>query len=65
MNKEQIAKYLKNPDQCPYCGSNNVDTLDYGFESEGTEPFVWNQCSCICGKKWKEVYTLKTIEDVE
>lgn len=67
MTKEQIADYIKNPDHCPYCGSDTVDTLDYGFEGEKVaEPFVWNEVSCLsCGKKWKEVYTLKTIEEVE
>ena len=67
MNKEQIDKYIKNPDHCPFCGADTIDTADYGFEGtdeKGTEPFIWNECSCLsCNKQWKEIYTLKTIKD--
>lgn len=64
MNKKQIAKYLKNPDHCPYCGGEDFDAIDYGFEKE-LDPFVWSKLYCICGKKWTEIYTLKTIEEVK
>jgi hypothetical protein len=66
MTKEQIAEYLKKPDHCPCCGSDSIGALDYGFDvGQDTEPFVWSDQECRCGKKWREIYVLKTIKEIQ
>jgi len=49
--RRQKAEYLKNPNRCPYCGSDNIEAD--GFDGEGNE--VW----CFdCKHSWFDAYTL-------
>ena len=44
-------KYLKNPDLCPYCNSNNIT----GGETNWSGIFSWRNVLCkSCNKQWQE-----------
>lgn len=58
MNKE---KYLKNPNECPFCGSNKIN----GTGSIEGDNFSEYDCECQdCKKKWTEFYSLVDIKEI-
>lgn len=57
LTKKQITAYLANPEECPYCGSNDIDRGH--FEPDGT----YINCSCPdCYSTWQEVYKLVALD---
>jgi len=60
MTTEQHTKYLEDPNNCPYCGSDDYDRVD----TDGDTYNVWYTWSCSnknCGKSWTEEYTLTAV----
>jgi formate dehydrogenase maturation protein FdhE len=59
---EQKQKYLKDPDHCPLCGSDNLSGED--IDASGLE--AWRDIVCHgCGGHWHEVFTMTSVEDLE
>ena len=55
----QIAKYLKNPNHCPNCDSENIE--GGFFESDSNE--AWQIVDCLdCGFQWNDIYVLDNID---
>ena len=58
LTKEQQAEYIKSPNTCPYCGSEEVD----GGYFEQDDTFGWRDAACnICKRKWQDLFTLTGI----
>lgn len=60
LTDKQKKEYVKHPYQCPYCKSDDLETMsrdaDYNIETK----------EVICGgceRTWKEIYTLTSIEE--
>jgi formate dehydrogenase maturation protein FdhE len=51
-------KYLKNPNVCPFCGSDNIsaDHADFAWNS-GIRPVACEDCN----KEWVEEFTLTSV----
>lgn len=60
LTEEKKAEYLKNPNRCPYCGSDNIQA-DH-FDPEGK--YVPVEC-LDCEREWREIYKLVDIEESE
>ena len=55
--KEQKQEYLKNPVNCPYCGSDDI-------EADCLEDDEYRGVLChVCGSHWIEVFKLVDIEE--
>lgn len=51
-------KYIKDPNACPCCGSENISMEDHDGTGE-----MWCEILCQnCGAEWTEVYTLTSVE---
>lgn len=59
LTEEQINKYLKDPNQCPYCSSEEIS-----YTSSHNDDYRDVHCY-TCGKNWIEVFQLITIEEVD
>lgn len=60
LTKDKIDQYIENPFVCPNCGSDEIISEDFDFESYT----VTVKCHS-CKSKWYEIYTLKSIEKHE
>ena len=57
-----LKEYLNNPDQCPYCDSDDVGAEDGEFMYING----WRNVYChSCGKHWIEEFTITRIEEDE
>lgn len=58
-----LEKYLKNPDICPFCDSENITTVDHDFSYIN----AYKNIICrSCDKQWTEEFTItKVVEDDE
>jgi len=62
MNPNIKAKYLDNPNQCPHCDSENL-SVESGLDFSGNQ--CWRTVSCVmCGKMWREIFTVTDIEEI-
>lgn len=62
ISKQQIKKYLSNPNRCFLCNSEN---LSYGDTDFGTAD-AWRNITCLdCKHAWVEGFQLRTIENLE
>jgi hypothetical protein len=57
--KINVSKYLKAPDECPFCHSSDID-------ADPIEDYVdikaWRIVSCEdCGRKWQEEFTITNV----
>lgn len=63
LTKKQIKEYLKNPEQCPHCGSDQIvrtDQMEAGFNQ------AWSNIACnSCGKEWTEIFTMTDVETIQ
>jgi transcription elongation factor Elf1 len=59
LTEEQINKYLKDPNQCPYCNSKEIS-----YTGEDDANFKDVHCK-NCKKNWLEVFQLIKIEEVD
>jgi hypothetical protein len=65
---EYMARYIKDPNFCPYCEAREILTygLEIGYGSGNSADFATATIECrSCSKKWCEVYELTAIEVVE
>ena len=62
LSTEHIEKYVRDPEHCPFCDSNELlagELIPEGFS-------VWREIECEdCHAEWTEVFTLSTIEDAK
>jgi len=62
LTKEQKETYLKDPYCCPYCKSKNIEAGSI----EANEGWAWQEVVCFdCHLRWRDVYTLTAVEDIE
>jgi transcription elongation factor Elf1 len=60
MSSEQKKKYLENPNNCPFCGDNNIVADHFDMESRK----AWREVNCLgCNKMWREVFTMTDVEE--
>jgi hypothetical protein len=63
MTEEQKENYLKDPDQCPYCGSLDITAEEADFETTScTREVRCNEEDC--GKKWVDIYEIKDVQEL-
>lgn len=56
---KSLEEYLKEPDNCPFCDSENItgDDTDFGGIN------AWRKIKCnSCLKEWREEFTITYIE---
>ena len=63
MTKEEKNKYLKNPDKCPYCDSDDISGEDGNFESDKATRIV-NCNEGGCKQRWIEIFSLKKVYSI-
>lgn len=56
ITKKAEKEYLKSPNHCPFCGSDEISASNY--DDHGCDVM------CICGKKWAEIYKIIGIVDI-
>ena len=68
MTPEAKAKYLANPDHCPFCGEKDRATY---ATAEIMNDETWNGVVCAvkvecenCSKCFQEIYTLTDVEEI-
>jgi formate dehydrogenase maturation protein FdhE len=63
MTKQQKQNYLKNPDQCPFCGTEAITSIGNDFEfayNQGWQTITCNDCHHM----WREIFTLTDVEEI-
>lgn len=59
---EWMDRYIKRPTFCPYCEADGV--ISHNIKPE--YDFAWTVVECQeCHKRWKEIYSLTAIEEIE
>jgi len=56
-------RYVKHPYNCLYCGSEDIMAIHIVYAEYDQIPQVV-ECQ-NCGAKWKEIYSLTDIEEIE
>jgi len=60
LTKKQQAEYIKNPNTCPYCGSEELS----GGACEQDDNYGWRDVSCdTCNRRWQDLFTLTGIAE--
>ena len=63
LTKKQIKEYLKNPNVCLFCKSDDiigVEQMDADFNQ------AWRNIICNkCGKEWTEIFTMTDVEIIK
>lgn len=64
LTPEQKANYVKNGgNRCPFCDGADITSFD---SPETQDDGVVQNIECEnCGKQWRDVYTLASVEDIE
>lgn len=61
LTDEQKAEYLKEPNKCPVCRSDNIEGGSTDIESD----HAYQTVVCLsCHTEWRDVYTLTDIDSV-
>ena len=61
LTQGQLDKLLDNPNKCPKCDSDDLDSSS----KESDENYVRAIVTCSnCGVAWREIYTLAVIENI-
>jgi transcription elongation factor Elf1 len=60
MDEKQKADYLKSPNDCPWCNSENI--MAGTFDPEKPGQLV--ECQS-CGREWHDIHALTDIEPLE
>jgi len=61
LTEEQKEKYLRSPDHCPVCQSDDIEGGFVEVDCGG----AWQNIHCIeCGARWADLYMLDAIVDV-
>ena len=57
---KNLKEYLKDPDKCPFCDSENITGGDTDFSCIN----AWRNIKCnSCLKEWIEEFTITNIEE--
>ena len=60
LTKEQQEEYIKNPNTCPYCGSEELS----GGTFEQDDDYGWRDVFCTaCSRSWQDLFTLTGIAE--
>jgi len=60
LTEEQQAEYIKYPNLCPYCGSEELS----GGTFEQDDNYGWRDVICrACKRKWQDLFTLTGIAE--
>ena len=59
LTKKAIRKYLANPNHCPYCGSQNIES----GKMDWNDPLAQAVSCPDCNKSWQDI--LKVVGVVE
>jgi formate dehydrogenase maturation protein FdhE len=60
MTYEAKHEYMRNPDHCPYCKSQELWAEHTEHDTHG----AWRLVKCQdCSKDWREVFTFTRIEE--
>lgn len=60
LTPEQKEKYIKNPNHCPVCNSENISGGSFNADCD----YVWQNIECQdCDFTWDDVYTLTDIDE--
>lgn len=62
LTEEQKQNYVKHPNTCPYCGSDEIDVHHIEAQDDGASGHV--HCR-KCDKRWLDCYELTDIVEVE
>lgn len=55
-----VEEYKKNPDVCPFCGSEDV----VGGDTDFSYINAWRNCKCnSCLKEWTEEFTITNVKE--
>ena len=61
LTPEQKENYLKNPNHCPKCDSENINCGSFNADCD----YAWQGITCEdCQFEWDDVYTLTSIDEV-
>lgn len=61
--QEKRNYVLKGGFECPYCGSNNLES-QRNPQTDG--PDAWQKVSCLsCNRRWRDYYALNDIIEME
>jgi C4-type Zn-finger protein len=64
LTQEQKEKYLKSPNHCPVCNSDQI-IADYFVSDDFDGNSVTQEVKCDeCAAEWRDVYALTSVEDV-
>ena len=56
--KINVTEYLKSPDECPFCNSEDISAGEVDFSYIN----VWRTVLCEnCRKKWQEEFTITNV----
>jgi len=62
LREDTKKKYLENPNECLFCGSENI----HAMEVNGEYDTLWRDVICDdCKKTWSEIFKLVDIETEE
>lgn len=62
LTEQQKTEYLNCSSQCPVCHSDDI--CAERIEADGESAFGEVECN-ECGKRWRDVYTLTSVEDAD
>lgn len=61
MTEAQKLAYQKNPNECPFCKSKDLDARMFNADGES----AWRDVACCgCNREWRDVYTLTDVEEL-
>ena len=61
LSESDKQDYIKNPNHCPYCQSDNISII----ETRGEWNQLWQDIQCDdCKKTWSETYVLTMVEEL-
>lgn len=63
LTEKQQLDYLRNPNNCPVCGSENIEASKFDVTDQGVG-YCHVACNS-CPTTWKDKYNLQAITDVE
>ena len=67
MTIHRDAAYVKNPNFCPFCKSDEIDAhqMVKGYDAESSANYAWCPVTCdTCETEWHDIYELVGYEEV-
>lgn len=63
MDEFQVSRYINNPSKCPFCGGKILANDD--IKEKDRICLTRVVCCLECRKRWKEIFYLKLVEEVD